>query len=128
MIKANDIRVGNFIIDPECPLIISTVEEIQNDGFIVTNYNDHLTNKRAEPKPLTKDVLESNFKAKRHEVGEGESYTEYFDLGKLTVCDWGDGLIMSNSFAHGIRIKLESVHQLQNLYYSITGDELECVW
>ena len=56
MIQANDLRLGNFIVDPEFPLIPSTVNEIQNDGFIVTNYNDHLTNVKAEPIPLTANI------------------------------------------------------------------------
>ena len=118
MVQANDLRIGNFIIDPEFPLIPSTVNEIQNDGFIVTNYNDHLTNVKAEPFLLTEGIL--------LKCGYSESDLEN---GKILAV----GESFNNVIGYTIRalsssIVVKTVHQLQNLVYALTNKELEIVW
>jgi hypothetical protein len=140
MIKANDLRIGNFIVDPEFPLIPSTVNEIQNDGFIVTNYNDHLTNKKAEPLILTDEILEkcgfnnidrtNIFLKVMHEVNgtKLKSLAVYLDEDIYTVAiaivDYYTG-VEKTDFLH---LDYKYLHQLQNLYYSLVGSELEVVW
>ena len=138
MIQANDLRLGNFIVDPEFPLIPSTVNEIQNDGFIVTNYNDHLTNVKAEPIILTDEILAkcgfdnidrtNIFVKAMHKVNGNKlkSLAIYLDENTYTVAivDYYTGVEKTDL----LHLDYKYLHQLQNLYYSLVGIELEIVW
>ena len=77
--------------------------------------------------PLTSEILVSSH-AVKNIAGDGENKVTYYDVGKLTICDWGNGFEMSNPFARGLRVKLESVHQFQNLYFAITGEDWKIIF
>lgn len=119
MINAKEVRLGNFIYGTDGSVKEVTIEAI--------SYLERYTGiNQARGIVLTEDWL-FKFGFRKYTAGEKEHYVEYFEKGKLTICDFGDGLIMSNAFAHGLRIKLETVHQLQNLYFSLTNEEVVIV-
>jgi hypothetical protein len=122
--QANELRIGNLIYkrlksgngrtitgEVGCQDVVRIFEGI--GSFIY------------EPILLSEDWL-LKFGFKKSTAGEGgDNYVEYYEISNLVVCNWGDGFIMSNSFSHGIRVDLKYVHQLQNLFFAITGKELE---
>jgi hypothetical protein len=61
-------------------------------------------------------------------LGEEDKKSEKCDeysLSKLSIMDWGNGFILSNSFSFDLRVEIKSVHQLQNLIFALTGKELK---
>jgi len=118
MIAINDLRIGNFITDPDLLNIPSVVVEIKY-GFIVTNYNDALVN--AIPIKLTKEILDKcGFKN-----SEWEHKTK---SDCLFVHDEIIHIMDARDKNYSFTAPCKYLHQLQNLYYCLTGNELEVVW
>jgi len=126
MIKANELRVGNYVnykpIDDICDL------SLQNRSvFNMIDVDDiHLIstgtmNDRFEPIQLTEHWLIKfgfsttqwdNFNSYRLMVGDNDYTIVIYSDGN---CEVGDI----------VTLKIKSVHQLQNLYFALTGEELE---
>ena len=100
-----------------------------SDGNVQAAFYDHSPVYIAIP--LTEQILiDCGFKKFVHEPGysigsdeKTEKFNEYC-LEKLSIMDLGYGFIMSNSFSFDLRVELESLHQLQNLFFALTGKEL----
>jgi hypothetical protein len=139
--KANELRIGNYVNEdvlgdaPISEITESTVGlsvnhmDINRVESIVT-YIIAIHNIKSIP--LTHEILEKcGFKKYSHNPGyaiDSDSMSEKCDeynLGKLSIMDWGDGFVLSNSFSFSLRVELKHLHQLQNLVHSITGEELE---
>lgn len=117
MINAKEVRLGNLIYGTD-----GSIKEVTTEAI---NYLERYTGiNQANPINLTEKWL-FDFGFRKYTAGEGEYFMEYYENSKLTICNWGDGFVMSNSFAHGLRVNLNFVHQLQNLFFSILGKELE---
>jgi len=86
-----------------------------------------VNDKEIQPIELTEEwLIKFRFKKYTHEPIEGEEdKCEEYCISKLSIVDWGHGFIMSNSFSFTLRIELKYVHQLQNLYFALTGEELQ---
>lgn len=120
MIKANELRLGNYFQTN----IIQQVG-IEHLEFLL---NDKLNHSVMKPIPLTEEWLvklgfksDYNQKWSKNYTPLGEYFIQsiYFNDGKLATeiyDDWG-------SFYH-IGSKIKHVHQLQNLYFALTGEEL----
>ena len=115
MIKANELRMGNLIL--------------KNGNLHYTNYMTiryvyglSVTDEvKFEPIPLTEEWLfKFGFeKSKRFESGELKPCYAIFSLAVM---------IRHNSFFIdwiGGNTELNHVHQLQNLYFALTGEELK---
>ena len=131
--KANELRIGSVLrwIDEPSRLLIVSEIGINNqknrfvrfengDGSIIDDEDCMI-----EPIPLTEEWLE-NFGAKRDDL-EIDSYV----LSSLT-CDYRffksttiDGYIYWTCEKVLGDTCIEYVHQLQNLYFALTGQELE---
>lgn len=111
MISANDLRIGNWI-----QVINSTILKIDTDNIGDVVNNPTIFN----PIPLTSEILIACGFEKH--IGEAQGIGEYawYDLGIYEV----------NIFPVGVKFLdidhkyLKYLHQLQNLYYSLTGVEL----
>jgi len=148
MIQSNELRVGNWV---EVNGKVIKVESIDNEGVncevtggyyageTERDYAGHFKNNWfisgggiITPIELSPEILEKcGFRKFSHEPGytlggddkKSERCDEY-SIGKLSIMDWGNGFILSNSFSFELRIELKSLHQLQNLYFSLCGEEL----
>lgn len=89
MIAANELRIGNWVIDKD-----GDFSQIDNGEYIDMDY------KYFEPILLTPEILEKCKMTKRY---------QYFI--KLFTKEGFNG-------------KIKYLHQLQNLFFSLTGDEL----
>ena len=111
--KANELRIGNYILlqgftKPTQVWIIDTTEQS--------------TRTKASPIPLTEEwLLKFGFVKKKGEVG--------YSKNKLSIyC--GDTILSNENgrtYFKNFAILEESpkyVHQLQNLYFALTGEEL----
>ena len=116
--KANELRIGNYIQfrHTETPVKITL-------GDFVREYkNEHLED--YEPIPLTEDWLERfGFEQHHDDCSNGVMYIK--DIFSEQPKTWGaypnevgSGIVIKDS------VKLEHVHQLQNLYFALTGEEL----
>lgn len=119
MIKASELRVGNLVqIDANCQEVIEitgTTGTIRVAGMknVKTPYN------QINGIPLTPEWLERF----GFEVYGSEPYWKY--------ADGINGMFKNNRFrlftfqTHGDYVPVDYVHQLQNLYFALTGQELE---
>ena len=132
--KANELRIGNFVFDDENkPMKVARVETQEctdfngNDEFNVIiehiDKNIGYYESKINPIPLTEEWLKKFWLLNNAPVSSRE-YTLFFkgsnilmvnhyENGWLIKCDW---------WSVGILIKY--VHQFQNLYYAITQEEL----
>jgi len=118
--KATELRIGNQIMftikfDKQPEDIISITA---NDFTLCMKYPDNY-----KPIPLTEEwLLKFGFEKQGHVKFIGEAY-DRFVLGK-------NGIYSVNEIAYIYEVndhdlcELKYVHQLQNLYFSLTGEEL----
>lgn len=126
MIVANELRVGNWINIPECA-INTKVKTIDTQRFAVERDNIDLSPgenvffyKSANPISLTPEILEKcGFEANK--------YNDEFKYGLLLLdCEYtdkGEFNVVFNDCK--LPLALKYLHQLQNLYYALTGEELK---
>lgn len=118
-IKAEDIMIGNYIRDRWSENGFFKVTEIRKDKVFYGNcfkarYEDLV------PIPLTEDILlnagfEFDYK--------GFIYKEPIDGYRMRLRT-GDG-VFEYRLNTNYSIKIQYLHQLQNLFKSLTGNELE---
>ena len=125
MIQANELRIGNILnvagnwwhVDS----IISNGEKDYELYFKENDQYDHSAN--AKPIPLTPEVLERcGFECKKNFVGSIDCSHNEFDID-LRLNDDGGYSFFGSEFVHGVSNFY--LHQLQNLYFALTGEELE---
>jgi len=107
--KANELRIGNIVKGPNCEFAISNGSTID---FC----------KEFTPIPLTKEWLVKFGFKRKHFKSTG---TDHFTIGEVTIfCDTISGSIVYDMLITINAINLDYVHQLQNLYFALTGEEL----
>lgn len=133
MMKIEELRIGNYVEYNGCTGIVSAIhspmpceDEHFNDigivelilGGIVTVRIDEI-----KPIPLTEELLLKFGFELRCKTEEGVIY----GIGNTTLIychtDDNDFGFFLNGYHNDVYIRL--FHQLQNLYYSLTGQELE---
>ena len=128
MIQANELRIGNWVTyNPESvddgtsiiPLAVSCIDEevgvILRDGFT----NCYLFNEIL-PIPLTPEILEkcgfSNLEYENYWV-----HSNWYNISlKYDSGTWG----LRHNFKNIITTNIDSLHQLQNLYWCLCWEEL----
>ena len=113
--KANELRIGNLVNkittrDNDADLTIVNAEDIFNVSADIDFY---------EPILLTEYWLYTfGFKKTEH---------KYYYFISLFECYFNKELdVLINGYKSSLFISIKYVHQLQNLYFALTGEELEC--
>lgn len=104
MIQATELRIGNWV---------------EEDGYKkqFSMYDFPLSTDSINPIPLTPEILE-----KCGFVNDNGWYAIHlWNRNELAKCMDYDGVSINNSY---FDYAITSLHQLQNLYYSLTGKEL----
>jgi len=118
--KANELRLGNYFVDSKGRLC--EVEEISKH-FIdcnITAIDSAITSFPIRPIPLTEEWL---LKFGFTKIYNGHlNYVKEFG-GLNAYGEWEDGKLIGVS-VECIHLLIKYVHQLQNLYFSLTGEEL----
>lgn len=145
MIKANELRIGNKLIyginpDPAQNIIV-TVKTIGEDGInhqIIEDHPDEGTMQFVEKFeyeylsgiPITPEILINKFRAEQLEVIFGQPQYEIShpaisdkpDLFIVEEKDDGGYSYFGSEWTHGKSNHF--VHELQNLFFALTGEEL----
>lgn len=103
--KNSDLRIGNYVSQYDNPKVIQSASELENIGGL-------------QPMLLTREIIE---KAGFENIADNLyiKYGSWFSIvhnGSLTMMSF-DGHLVPNAFRY--------VHELQNLYFAHTGQELE---
>jgi hypothetical protein len=123
MINANELRIGNILMFTDFP----QKKEMKMEGYQIdyASRDPNWLNFFFEPIPLTEEWLfKFGFVKEKHgwySLKRGSRKTNNLKMFHLTLCESGyntKGGIM------GGYIGINSVHQLQNLYFALTGQEL----
>lgn len=109
--KANELRIGNWVSNGEIEFQITSKDIYHLDVYVGRVI--------ANPIPITPEWLQRfGFEKINHRI-EGVIYKkEWLKLTESCAgVDWRGGHIQ--------RERCKYVHQLQNLYFALTGEELE---
>lgn len=130
--KNNEFRIGNFVnyLGDNYQVV-----EIGLIGILGTSkegqFSSKIDNPHLQPIELTEELaLKLGFKRFESDgvVGfdtyEPEEKTIWYEIGKFTLVQWGENTEFYFS-DNNLRIPVKYVHQLQNLYFALTGVELE---
>lgn len=131
-IKSSELRIGNWIIDYEAEpnktiyWQVETIEYLNTTlGIKFRNGSSWTCEEFIEPIKLTEEwLLKFGF-----ELNSDEGDCKFYEKGKHGI-RWVDGdefyfyLIMNYRDEYWILKEIYDVHQLQNLYFSLTGEEL----
>jgi len=114
--KVNELRIGNYVY------FHGDVEEINMvDGFGVIGREEQplCSIDEFEPIPLTEEWLLKFGFEKADEI-----YFIEFGVYSMTIKEYEKGKYILNPETHFNYVDIEYVHQLQNLYFALTGKEL----
>jgi hypothetical protein len=119
--KANELRLGNYVF------LKSKLKNYEiSSGHDIEEIDDAPENFDAEPIPLTEEwLLKFGF------ITKGIHYN--FTLGNMEIAsairvlstNERGKFYLDGDIPEWMKIKLEYVHQLQNLYFVFAGEELE---
>lgn len=134
-IKITELRLGNYIIDKiddDCTIECEVIEISKNGTVKIKDSQDDYTNKINQIAPilLTEDWL-INFGFKKDDNGNYWIPIEIETWLQLTVIDMFYPMIcqageLSHEKENYVSLNgIQYVHQLQNLFFAITGKELE---
>jgi hypothetical protein len=130
--KANEFRIGNYIQIEEVSeekesgekYIIRDYEVIEVDSEIIRNFeeNDNFLIYKYSPIPLTEEWLfKFGFVKQLHEYIKGDyCLSLIYDTTSWLLAEFDYN---TDAFVY-IGTNLDYVHQLQNLYFALTGEEL----
>ena len=119
--KQNELRIGNWISDQGYETIVFQINE--------THVNDDLMLDHFEPIPLTEEWLVRFGFEKSDKYGyflspHKESFSDSCFTRLCFFLEEMDFIVNSNDY-DGWNVHCEYVHQLQNIYVALTGEELE---
>ena len=111
---AQELRIGNLVLDEHREIIVVSQIFSYNEGHIRCADDNAHDFEEITPIPLTEEwLLKFGFFRK------GLCFCKYcFDI-ELQMDSWNFSLSDSN-----YAFEMKYVHQLQNLYYALTGKEL----
>ena len=122
MIQTNQLRVGNYLIDPrEVSKDIIERFKIREDGIFKVKITDLCYASEYKGISLTPEMLEKCGAEKYEEFGK--SFMELSVTTDLVIFSDETGVKL---MCLGDEIKkVEYLHDLQNLYFALTNNELE---
>jgi len=131
MIKANELCIGNLFVDATTGALlrVAFITEADVDYYIINQSKVPLPiDWRAEPIPLTPQILEKCGFEKDKVTGDYWDMVDEYGCSKLNfvIFHYEDGTfsIGSSLGEYSIGKRFMYLHQLQNLYFALTGEEL----
>ncbi len=135
MIQAQELRLGNWVknaygshIKKEFVGKYCRLDQRELGELLINDFSSFY-----DPIPLTSEILEKagfkwngdNGKTKRYFLGGLRITMPFCDLSILRHCDKaGESQAGLCGKSIGDHIHIQSLHQLQNLYFALTGQEL----
>ena len=109
-----EFRIGNLLQENNTKEIIEVLKLSKDELFLSGNFKREW---QAEPIPLTEEwLLKFGFKS--------DPYNDQYYLDDFKIeCDKTKGFL--DLWVVNCRVDLKTVHQLQNIYFALTGKELK---
>lgn len=136
MLEAIELRLGNLVVfeDSWFKDEWAIITCIQHHCVLIKNYHGTPLMKDIEPIPLTEEWLKKFmfqkdnygvFEKTKDNTNTSESEFELWMKKCLVNNDWVWNVCVGQDFANLTELcNIKYVHQLQNLYFSLTGKEL----
>ena len=122
MIKPNELRIGNYVED-RFDIKNIKVSQIELDDFVaMSNYKNCRHPNYYHPIPLTAEWLERCGFVKDRS-GWHLPNTQFSLTDNLFPC-WLDRMLWPGGLPDFHHVQISSLHQLQNLYFALAGEEL----
>ena len=121
MIKANDLRIGNWVTDYYGSN--GTLVSIHKGGSYRVEVDETITawgEENIKGIPLTPEILEKCGFEKSSDP-YGGYLSQQLENGKLRIAQDDNGFYHDAGFS---KPRINHLHQLQNLYFALTGTEL----
>ena len=123
MMDAKELRIGNLIYSRTGTVKIVDVINSTKNTIEFDDNDDDYPIYSCKPIPLTEEILEKN-------NFEYEINANRFDLlFSLTKYDFCFSIYVHNNefyyFINGRRLFIKYVHELQNIFFTLTGEELQ---
>lgn len=135
MVDVKELRIGN-IVYVRCQDGEHTVESIEKKDGWTGGYKIHMANGLKSsldyimPIPLTEELLlKCGFETEHYGFSNVNIELSYgcFLCGGISQ-DYDVGLFVStNGAEYAVSNEIKYLHQLQNIYYALTGKELEII-
>ena len=110
--KASELRIGNWFNNGDSNYVVDSSWFCDYLGSL----GEHFT---VNPIPLTEEwLLKFGFEKKIND--DDFDYWLKGEFDDTFLCEHADGFCYNFGFGH----ELKHVHQLQNLYFALTGEEL----
>lgn len=125
MINTNELRIGNYVIHNN--KIIKTTHIVLAVYFMLHDKNNIKTSEELNPIKITEEwLLKFGFE---HEIDSGNNdimtrQGNNFYLKYINLAISENGFYYYSDSLYCGHILIKYIHQLQNLYYSLTGNEL----
>jgi hypothetical protein len=132
ILKPNDLRVGNWVS-------LEFVGAFKWDYYHFKEYvkgirtghhlEEDIISDKIEPIALTPEILEKCGFVSEKDKEYFHPTTMFFELRNVTALEYGFKIIAgfpihSRNIFKGISTQINYLHQLQNLYFALTGEEL----
>ena len=123
---ARELRIGNLFIDNKTKTIISVIGLTEE----IITFSGHFKNDwQAEPIPLTEEwLLKFGFESYNQKSYKLNIILDNKDTFLVFYSHSGGNIMMSINDPkndYNLIREIKHVHQLQNLYFALTGEELE---
>jgi len=119
-LQANELRIGNLVYRTNKHTKEKLIIELTASCILDISCNGSLSSFLYEPIPLTEEWL--------LKFGFNKVYNEQDDTTEYFYPDWLPFLRDKTTFYQVYNVGncfIEHVHQLQNLYFALTGEELK---
>ena len=113
--EAADLRIGNLIIEK------GAIESVEPSHFYEDDYVKNLLG--CEPIPLTEEWL-LKFGFRDISKLDNTTFKEYRQYNKPSLAIQFPCGSETHCYAGNYPVAIRHVHQLQNLYFALTGEEL----
>lgn len=132
MIKANELRLGNYfeylvedkLSDPQSEWVLNVIDA--QDIMQCDSINDYFNN-HYRPIPITEKVL---FQCGLYQI-KGSKIYSINDAYKLKIIEnngFSSSCLLYKKYVGNLIVSITYVsylHQLQNIYFALTGEELQ---
>ena len=122
-LTATELRIGNWVFSKETNNIQKITGLTEDIPFIDSITFDYQNYDEIEPIPLTEEWL-LKFGFEKDGYNCEKPFFFYFEKNGIRINNYYGYFLDNPNERVGKRLFIKHVHQLQNLYFALTGEEL----